>query len=234
MAAHRPFGSHDTGLFAVHGKRRGRESGPAKPVIGLAGGIGAGKSVVAQLFAQLGAGVIDADLLAHEELAAEEVTRTLAAWWGAEVLDAAGRVDRDRVGSIVFGDARERHRLEGLLHPRIRERSRGLMAQMEGDPAVRAIVIDAPLLIETGLDEVVCDVVVFVEADEAVRQARAAASRGWSAQEHRRREAAQKPLDLKRSKADYTVSNNSTTEALRRRVEEVFAEILSGHRTETR
>src|SRR3990170_2873333 len=120
----------------------------SKPVIGLTGGIGAGKSEAARILGELGAGVIDADRLAHEELAAPEVRQSLVAWWGPGVLNGSGQLDRRLIGRIVFADPAQRRRLEELLHPRVRRRSLELVEQMDRDPGWRAMVIDAPLLVE--------------------------------------------------------------------------------------
>jgi dephospho-CoA kinase len=92
---------------------------------------------------------------------------------------------------------------------------------------VRAFVVDAPLLIEAGMDAELCDAVIFVDADASIRQARTKERRGWSSEEHARREQAQDSLDLKRKRADYVVNNNSTPDALREEVARVFAKILS-------
>jgi dephospho-CoA kinase len=207
-------------------REAGEDGVQSKPVIGLTGGVGSGKSAVGSVLRELGAGVIDADELAHEELTRKDVVDTVVEWWGSAVLDGAGRIDRRRVGEMVFADAARRERLEQLLHPRVVARTRELVRRMALDPAIRAIVIDAPLLVEAELDEVLCDVVIFIDADEDVRQSRTKRYRGWSAGEHRRREGSQKPLDSKRDRADYIVTNNSTMDALRRQVKRVLAEIL--------
>lgn len=199
----------------------------SKPIIGLAGGIGAGKSTVASLFAELGAAVIDSDRLNHEELNAPEVLGTLRQWWGDGVIGPDGKADRTAIRGIVGQDAGALRRLEGLVHPRIAQRTSELIAGWSSDPGIRAIVWDAPLLFEVGLADR-CDCVVFVEAPAAARLARVSVGRGWSVEDLERLEKQQKPLDLKRANADYTVENNSDVSALRRQVAEVFSRILSG------
>lgn len=199
---------------------------PGKPIIGLTGGIGSGKSTVAGFLRNLGAAVIDADQLNHEELDSPEVLQQLRLWWGAEVVGPDGRADREVIRRIVGGDAAQRRRLEDLVHPRIDRRRRELADQYQIDPSVRAIVLDAPLLHEVGLDRK-CDCLVFVDADRAVRLDRVR-SRGWSPQDLERFEKSQLPLDTKRDRADYRVVNNSDIADLRRQVEDVFARILAG------
>ncbi len=176
------------------------------------------------MFAALGAAIIDSDQLSHEQLRADEVRRQLRAWWGDSVFEADGSVDRAAVARIVFSDPAALARLEGLIYPRIEARRVELMAAMAGDPAVRAIVIDAPKLFEVGLHHR-CDAIVFVEADRAIRIERVRRARGWSPEELDRRENLQIPLDRKRSEADYIVVNNSTVEELRPDVERILASV---------
>lgn len=196
-----------------------------KPVIGIVGGIGSGKSLVAKVLRELGAAVIDSDRLAHAELNHPEVQAELRKWWGDAVFDHSGLVDRRAVGRVVFRDPAELQRLERLLYPRIEAVRQRMMASLESDAAVRAFVLDAPKLYEAGLDRS-CDAVVFVDADREVRLARLCESRGWSSDELQRRENLQDPLDSKRARADYVVSNNSSPDDLRRQVIRVFDLIL--------
>lgn len=197
-----------------------------KPIIGLTGGIGSGKSTVAAILHELGAAVIDADRLNHEELDSPEVLAQLRRWWGDQVAGPDGGADRAAIRRIVAADASQRRRLEHLVHPRIDRRRRELTARYQADPQVRAIVYDAPLLHEVGLVEQ-CDRILFVEADRAVRRERVR-QRGWSDADFERFEESQWPLDVKRGRADYRVVNNSDLSDLRRQVEEVFGRILAG------
>ena len=199
--------------------------GRRKPVIGLAGGIGSGKSTVARILESLGAAILDSDRMAHEELREPEVVDQLVRWWGGSVRSADGGADRRAVAKIVFEAPDELARLEGLIYPRLARRRKALFAVLEGDPAVRAIVLDAPKLYEAGLDRL-CDAVVFVEADRSARLARLAASRGWTDADLSRRENLQSPLDRKRARADYSVANHADVRALRSKVEQVFLSVL--------
>ena len=196
-----------------------------KPVIGLAGGIGSGKTAVGRILQEFGGGLIESDRLGHDELDAPEVVETLKTWWGDEIVRPDGGVDRGRVAAIAFADSKERERLEALLHPRIGARRAELVRRFEADDSVRMIVIDAPLLYEAGVDAE-CDLVVFVEADRAVRASRVRAQRNWTEQEWKRREKMQKPLDTKRRKADHIVTNNSSLRALRGQVAHLVSQIL--------
>ena len=198
-----------------------------KPVIGLAGGIGAGKSEAARILADLGAGVIDSDALAREELNAPDVIKAIRDAWGDEVLTPDGKVDRVRLRRI-FAHPTERQRLESLIHPRVARRRERLQESFEADPSIRAVVLDSPLLFEAGLDKT-CDVVLFIEADRATRQKRVEQTRLWSDAELEKREKLQKALDLKKRSADYIVENNSTVEKLSRQLADFFSQLITDH-----
>jgi len=184
----------------------------SRPVIGLAGGIGAGKSTAAAILAELGCVVADADVLAKAALDAPAIRDQIVAWWGTQVLDADGCVDRAAIAGIVFEQEDALEQLEGLVHPEVERQREALFAAVgEG---TRALVIDAPLLFEVGLDED-CDTVIFIDASRAVRLERLAENRGWDANELDRREAKQLVLDSKRSRADHVVVNEGGPEPLR-------------------
>lgn len=210
------------------------------PIIGLAGGIGSGKSRVATCFAKLGCIVIDSDRQAREALERPEVRQALLGWWGPEILaqaesDAPGDarpLDRGKIAKIIFNDPTERARLEGLVHPIIRARRADIIerASAQGAPAA---VIDAPLLFEAGVDAE-CDVVVWVEASRTTRLERVIRNRGWDESELARREAAQWPLERKRALCRYTIVNDApegdskdrkaaVAESARRLLEEILA-----------
>jgi dephospho-CoA kinase len=191
---------------------------PRTPVvIGLVGGIAAGKSTVAGQFAARGLCLIDADRLAREAAEDPEVVREVTARLG-ERFTAGGRLDRAALAEHVFGDPDRRRELEAILHPRIRARIVHALdqARSAGDSAL----VDAPLMFETGLSEH-CDVVVFVAAPDVVRQARAA-GRGWAPDELARREQSQLPLAEKRARADHVIDNGGDLAATDRAVDELL------------
>lgn len=204
---------------------RGARSRP--PVIGLAGGIGAGKSEVARVLARLGCAVEDSDALAREALNRPEVHARLRQWWGERVFGADGSVDRKAVAAIVFADPGERTRLEGLTHPLVRA-ARAERFRVAAASGARALVIDAPLLFEAGSDAE-CDAVIFVDAPRDVRLARLKASRGWDEAELARREAAQWAVERKRVLSHEVVVNDGATADLEPRVSAALGRILSRH-----
>jgi dephospho-CoA kinase len=195
-----------------------------KPVIGLAGGIGAGKSTVARILRELGCAVVNSDDLAREALRDPDIKRELVKWWGQNVLDATGEIDRSTVAHVVFADPAERKRLEALTHPWIEERRREHFAEAERSTC--AYVIDAPLLFEAGVDQE-CDAVIFVDAPRKLRLERLMRDRGWSEEELNRRESSQLSLDEKRSRADYVVENTGDLAALAEGVGKVLKTICA-------
>lgn len=197
-----------------------------KPTIGLLGGPGSGKSLVARQMAALGCAVIDADALAKQALDEPQVMRQITSWWGSGVLSQDGRIDRGKVATIVFTDRAELDRLEALLHPRVFARRDALRQEALGDERARAVVEDCPLLLETGLDRE-CDVLVFVDAPLEIRLARVREERDWSQQELDRREKNQTPLDIKRLKADYVISNDAGEAHCLEQTRRVLSQIIT-------
>lgn len=195
-----------------------------KPIVGLAGGIGAGKSTVARIMGELGGWVIDADALAREALNRPEVRDRLVGWWGRGILDAEGRADRRRIAARVFEDPAERRRLEDLIHPIVSAERDREIERAQADAEARFIVLDVPLLFEVGLEKR-CDRIVFVDADEAVRLERVA-ERGWDAEELRRREKNQRPLDSKRRAAHNVIVNNGSEAECYRQVRRLLSDFL--------
>ena len=178
------------------------------------------------MFERLGAKVIDSDKLAHEVYAEPDVRAVIRGWWGDSVFQPSGEVDRRAIAAIVFSDADALQRLEALLYPRIESRRMAIMRDVEDDPSVSAIVVDAPKLFEAGVDRE-CDAVVFVEADRALRLQRVSTSRGWNEEELSRREQSQAPLAEKRSRADFVVANNADVDELRRQVGDILSRVLA-------
>jgi dephospho-CoA kinase len=189
--------------------------------IGLTGGIGSGKSAVARRFAELGALVIDADLVAREVV--EPGTDGLAAVvaeFGEQVLDGDGRLDRPALARVVFADEAARGRLNAILHPRIRARVAERIAVASPGTVV---VQDVPLLAETG-QAGAFDLVVVVEAPAELRVQRLVRDRGMPAEQARARMAAQATDEQRRAIADVVIVNDGTLEDLRAQVDRCWTE----------
>ena len=194
------------------------------PVIGLTGGIGSGKSQVAKVLQQLGCVVSDADAMARQAIQMPAIRTQLVDRWGEQVISTQGEVDRQVVASIVFKDEQERRWLESVLHPMVHEQREALFGSAPQD--TKALVIDAPLLLEAGLDSD-CDAILFIDAPEKIRQERLQRHRGWEEAELIRREAAQLPLDEKRSMAHHVLCNDGEVEDLARSVEACLETLIS-------
>lgn len=208
----------------VPARAPGPAAGPTrdrKLVVGLVGGIGSGKSRVAQALARRGARVVAGDDLAHQALRQPETRARVAARWGADVLDAAGEIQRKKLADIVFRDACERKALEMLVHPWIVARIEEEVEKARSDPSVRLVVLDAAIMLEAGWDRV-CDRLVFVEAPWEERLRRVGQQRGWTAQELTTREEAQLPLTEKQSRADHVITNSSSLDDLERQVDSLL------------
>lgn len=201
-----------------------------KLVIGLAGGIASGKSIVAKILEELGAAIIDSDEMVHEELSNPEVVDTLRAWWGDKIRTEDGRINRAEMANVIFQDNRQRKRLEEFLYPRLEARRKEMMPRLDTDDSVSAIVINSPLLYEVGLDRE-CDKVLFIDCDRQTRLQRVEQTRGWNEEELARREKLQKSLEEKRQQADHVIDNNSSIDAVRSRVQDLFHQLLSENKS---
>ena len=202
-----------------------RPSSTTKAVVGIVGGIGAGKSSAARQFGSLGCEVIDADAIGHAMLSDEVVRDELRQRWGESIFDARGAVDRRRLGELVFEDAAELQALNEILHPRIRRRMERQIALARPNPGVRAIVLDAAVLFEAAWDDL-CTHLVFVDAPGRTRAQRVACQRGWPTEKWARREKSQICLDIKAAKCDYTMDGSSSVSRLRGQARELLHKIV--------
>ncbi|MFL6061395.1 MAG: dephospho-CoA kinase [Marmoricola sp.] len=187
--------------------------------VGLTGGIASGKSSVSKILAELGAVIIDGDALAREVV--ERGTPGLAAVveeFGPGLLTPEGDLDRPAMGTLVFGDADARKRLEAIVHPLVFERIVDLETRA---PADALVVHDIPLLAESGRADTF-EAVIVVHAPEEVQVERMLRDRGWTEQEARARIAAQASAEDRLAIATVVIENTGTLEDLRRRVTEVF------------
>ena len=191
--------------------------------VGLTGGIGAGKSEVSRLLVEHGAVLIDADRIAREVVAPG--TPGLAAVveaFGEDVLAADGSLDRPRLGSIVFADPERLAVLNSIVHPLVGARSR----ELEETAAEDAVVVhDVPLLTENGLAPLY-DLVIVVDADPGTQLDRLLRLRGMTEDDARARMAAQATREQRRSIADIVIDNDVPLDELRRRVKDVWEDLV--------
>lgn len=198
-------------------------------VVGLTGGIGAGKSTVARLLAEHGAHVIDADAVAREVVQpGQPALAAIAEEFGDRVLTDDAALDRGAMAEIVFADEDRLRALEAITHPAIRTRIAELLDEHEraeaDEPGQRVVVLDHPLLVETGLADDL-PVVVVVTAPEDVRVRRLVEGRGVDAADARARMRAQATDEQRRAAATHLVPNDGDTDALHDRVAALWQEL---------
>ncbi|WP_163997291.1 dephospho-CoA kinase [Pyxidicoccus caerfyrddinensis] len=194
-------------------------------VFGLTGGIASGKSTVTRMLRELGAEVLDADVLAREvvEPGTPGLADVAARFPG--VLGPDGRLDRVKLGARVFSDATERAALNAIIHPRVREAFLEKVQALEAR-GVKRVIYDVPLLIEAGMHEWMEGVaVVWVPRD--LQKARLMARDGLDAAGAEGRLAAQLPLDSKRAHATWVIDNSGDLADTRAQVESVWRAMLA-------
>ena len=195
-------------------------------LVGLTGGIATGKSTVTGLLASPSVRVVDADALAREVVEPGTPAHArIVAEFGKGVLQPDGRLDRARLGEIVFPDPDRRKRLEAITHPAIRARFEQIMADLERQGFDGILIWDAALLVESGGHNKM-DKVVVVTTDPATQLARLMARDGSTEEAARARTASQMPLAVKARVADYVIDNSGSREETEARVREVYRALL--------
>ena len=195
-----------------------------KPIIGILGGIGSGKSTVAAEFAKLGCKVIDADKIAHESLEKKTVKEKVLSLFGKGILNSTGKIDRKKLADIAFTDAEKLSSLNKIIHPLVLERAEELIKRYNRQNQVKAIVLDMPLLVEVGWAKR-CDRLIFVDCKRQLRANRAKKMRTSHKNRLKIRENFQISLDSKASLADNTRDNNSGFSELTKQVADIFSYI---------
>lgn len=194
--------------------------------LALTGGIGSGKSTVAELFAAHGATIIDADAISRSLMEpGQQVLADVVATFGEHLLDESGRLNRQALADIVFNDDDARNRLNALVHPAVREESKlQLKAAMEADPDNAVIIQDIPLLVETGQAEKF-DGVIVVYTQMDTRLQRLVDARGMNTDDARARIAAQATDEQRNAIADWIIDNSGSLENTAAQVAEVWDEL---------
>ncbi len=196
-----------------------------KPIIGILGGIGSGKSTVAAEFAKLGCKVIDADKIGHELLDRKTVKEKIIGLFGEAVLDSSGRIEHKKLADVVFASGDKLASLNRVIHPLVLARAEELIEQYNRQNQVKAIVLDMPLLVEIGWNQR-CDRLIFVDCEQKIRAERAT-KKDFGKNHMKIREKFQISLDNKLSIADNTIENNSDFSALVRQVADIFSDIMN-------
>jgi len=180
-------------------------------LIGLTGGIAAGKSTVAKHWVSLGAIEIDADVLAREVVAAgTRGADQIKSLFGKHLFDSVGNLDRKALGDVVFQNPKKLKELEGIVHPLVRDKAAELLSSLPSDAIV---IYTVPLLVEAQV-ALPFDVVVSVEAPEAERVRRLVSSRGMSEEQANARIKSQATPLERAARADYILNSNQSMQAL--------------------
>lgn len=199
-------------------------AGAATLIVGLTGGIASGKSTVGGFLREHGAVVIDADRVAHEVMAPGGAAYDdVVDRFGRDVLDHDGRIDRVRLGAVVFADPQARRDLEARVHPRVREEIRAWIEATDAPDGIA--VVEAALLVETGAHREY-DRLVVVRCSRATQIRRLAERDGMSPREAERRLDAQASLESRLAVADYVVDTDTDLGRTRRETEEVWRKLV--------
>lgn len=201
-------------------------------IIGIAGGIASGKSEVTAILQSLGSSVIIADRIGHSILEDQEVKTLLIRNFGQSILtENSNIINRKQIAKLVFGDSPQscarRSILEGIVHPPIRQRIQKEIQRIIAEGTAQALVLDIPLLFESHWDKS-CDEVWFIDVPISIRLERAIA-RGWTVEQFRSREASQLSVNIKKTLASRSISNDGTLESLYIKVREALLIAIDRH-----
>ncbi len=197
-------------------------------VVGVTGVLGAGKSTVAKMFADLGAVVLDADRLAHDVMEPKQLAwRKILERFGDDLKYNAEdlRINRKKLAERVFGDPDALRDLEAIVHPRVLKRIDERLHRLRRHPKLRMVVLDVPLLFETGSEKLAEKVIVVTASPEII--ARRLAKRGMSESEAAQRNAAQMDASAKVALADHVIDNSGEHEATRRQVRALWDQLAN-------
>lgn len=195
-------------------------------VVGLTGGIASGKSTVSEYLQELGASIIDADKIAKELVEKDSpALQEIVAYFGQEILDENGQLRRKCLAELIFNSSIEREKLNSILHPRIFQRVEEQITLFRTNKIVPLIVLDAPLLLETGMQSLVDEVWVVAVKPE-VQLTRLMERDGITREAARERIASQMPLAEKIKLADRVIDNSQGIPELLKIVDKLWAEVV--------
>ena len=198
------------------------EDWESRLVLGLTGSIGSGKSTVARMFQQLGAEVIDADRVGHSLLEKKEVRESIIKNFGSSVLDKEGKIERRKLGSIVFRDRKRLEELNSIIHPLIFSE----MKRRITFSRARIIIVDAAILLEAGWDSLV-DKIIVVNASHETRRKRIKESSLLGSKEVEGIIKAQFSQDEKIGRADFLIENEEGIEESKRQAERIWGKLVA-------
>ena len=190
-------------------------------VIGLTGGIGSGKSTASELLSQLGAKVLDADKVGHQCYQPDtEAWQDVVAAFGEEIVAPDRSIDRKKLGAIVFGDPDSLARLNGIMHPRMKEMMADMIEQYRQD-GVEVVVLDAAILLEANWTHLV-DAIWITVASESTVIKRVKERTGLPEEQIRSRIRSQMTIEERTERADLVINNDGSLDELKVKVEELW------------
>jgi dephospho-CoA kinase len=192
-----------------------------KPVLGLLGGIGSGKSLAGRWLGAKGGRIIDADTLGHEALAQPDLQAAIVKQFGPGIVGDQGEIQRRALGQLVFADEAKLRRLERIVFPYIARRIREKIQAAQQDTAVRFVVLDAAVMLEAGWNDTV-DKLLFIDAPRALRLERLQKNRGWTEADLLARERLQLPVEEKKRRADAVIVNDGDPKKVHEQLEDVL------------
>jgi dephospho-CoA kinase len=220
-----PGGVHMPRWRTVHGPTEVGRYRPSVLSLGLTGGIGSGKSTVSAMLEEHGAVVVDADRIVRAlQEPGQPVFEAMVEEFGQGIVSEDGTLDRQAVADIVFADEGALKRLNAIVHPAVGAAMAERIAELAGTDAV--VVLDIPLLVESGRDDMAAVIVVDVDPDVAVR--RLVEHRGFTEDDARARMARQVSRDERVARADVVLDNSGSLEDLRAQVDQLWQRIAAG------
>ncbi|MDA0667890.1 MAG: dephospho-CoA kinase [Planctomycetota bacterium] len=194
-------------------------------VVGVTGGVGAGKSTVAKALAEaLHGTLLDADAIVAELYKDPQVLSSLELTLDSPIRDSTGKLDRPALGQLIFANPEARGLVESVLHPGVRKKMWETLHEMEKSGTAAWAILDVPLLLEGGLD-LLCDFVVHVSVPAAERCARACARHGWGTETWEARERAQIPEAEKAARADGMLDNRAGRDSLQAQIRDLVLKL---------
>lgn len=195
-------------------------------VVGLTGGYASGKSTVARMFEELGAVLIDADILARKVVApGRPAWHEIVEHFGKGILLGNSEINRKALADIIFKDEKEREKLNSIVHPRVLEEELAAIDEIREKKPDAVVILSVPLLIESGHFNY-CDRIVVVTVDEETHIMRLIERDGFSRDEAIRRISAQMPLSEKVKYADFVINNSGSIEETEREAKVVFGRLI--------
>ena len=194
--------------------------------VGLTGNIASGKSHATQVFAELGAHIIDADVIAHGLLAPGTSTYDgVVAAFGGQILNPDASINRRKLGEIVFQDEAKRAELNSLVHPEVRAQVLRRIDELEDSGQNGIIIIDAALMVESGFFHTF-DRLIVVHCSPSLQLSRIVSRDGLTLAQARARMAAQMPVEEKIKHAHYTIETSGTFRQTREQIESIYRDLL--------